>query len=343
MTNESLTEPSIRYATAPDGTSIAFWTLGEGSPLLFTPPYPLGNIRLEWQDPRVRAFYRRLALSHTLVRFDPRGAGLSSREMEDYSLEARVSDIAAVADKAGLGRFALLGFSHMGPPAVTYAVHQPERVSRLILWYSYARYKDYVQNPRVEAARSIIERDWHLYTELEGYRATNWSGGDEARWYTEFVRESVSPDGLRAAFDSLAGIDVTSTLALIQAPTLVVHREKSDILPVEVARDLAAAIPDARLALVDGAGVSPFGEGAERILSEIEEFLRDPEGPPDGLTPREVEVLCLVANGKSNTDIGTDLSLSVRTVARHVTNIYGKIGAQNRSEATSYAIRHRLV
>jgi hypothetical protein len=61
MTGESAREPNIRYATAPDGVSIAFWTLGEGTPLLFTPPYPLGNIRLEWQNPLVRAFYRRLA------------------------------------------------------------------------------------------------------------------------------------------------------------------------------------------------------------------------------------------------------------------------------------------
>jgi DNA-binding NarL/FixJ family response regulator len=49
-----------------------------------------------------------------------------------------------------------------------------------------------------------------------------------------------------------------------------------------------------------------------------------------------------VAGGRSNTEISADLSLSVRTVARHVTNIYGKIGAQNRSEATSYAIHHGL-
>jgi pimeloyl-ACP methyl ester carboxylesterase/DNA-binding CsgD family transcriptional regulator len=343
VTDESLTEPGIRYATAPDGTSIAFWTLGEGSPLLFTPPFPLGNIRLEWQEPRVRAFYRRLALNHTLVRYDPRGAGLSTRDVNDHSLEARVSDVEAVADKAGLDRFALLGFSHMGPVTVLYATRAPERVSRLILWYSYSRYTDYIQNPRVEAARSIIEQDWHLYTELEGYRATNWSGGEEARWYTEFIRESVTPDGLRAAFGSLSGIDVTSALPHIQSPTLVLHREKSDILPVEVARDLAAAIPDARLALVDGAGVSPFGEGAERILSEIEQFIHEPGALPEGLTAREAEVLRLVASGKSNTEIGDQLSLSVRTVARHITNIYGKIGAQNRSDATAYAIRNRLI
>lgn len=342
MTQDTTSEPKIRYAHTPDGESIAFWAIGEGTPLLFTPPYPLGNIRLEWQEPRVRAFYRRLALNHTLVRYDPRGAGLSSRGEGGCSLAARASDIGTVADKAGLDRFALLGFSHMGPASVTCTVASPERVSRLILWYSYARYADYVQNPRVEAARSIIERDWHLYTELEGYRSTNWSGGEQARWYTEYIRESVTPDGLRAAFNSLSGVDVSAALSQIRVPTLVLHRERSEILPVEVARDLAAAVPDARLALVEGSGVSPFDEGAEKILAEIDEFLRDPEAGHGSLTAREVEVLRLVAAGRSNTHIATELCVSVRTVARHVTNIYAKIDAQNRSEATAYAIRHGL-
>jgi len=342
VTETSLPEPKIRYASTSDGVSIAFWTAGEGPSLLFTPPYPLGNIRLEWQNPVVRRFYQRLAVNHTLARYDPRGAGLSGREVSDYSLDARVRDIEAVAEKAGAARFALLGFAHMGPPAITYAVQHPERVSHLILWYSYGRYTDYVQNPRVEAARSIIEQDWHLYTELEGYRATNWLGGEEARSYTEFLRQSVTPTGLRAAFEALLDVDVTALLPQVSAPTLVLHRENSDILPIGVARELAAAIPEARLALVAGSGVSPFGEGADAILKQIEEFLGESQDRPGGLTPREVEVLRLIAAGRSNTMIGAELSLSVRTVARHITNIYAKTGVSSRSQATAYAFHHGL-
>jgi pSer/pThr/pTyr-binding forkhead associated (FHA) protein len=63
---------------------------------------------------------------------------------------------------------------------------------------------------------------------------------------------------------------------------------------------------------------------------------------PDGLTPREAEVLCLLALGKPNTEIAADLVLSVRTVERHVTNIYAKTGSRNRSEATSYALARGL-
>ena len=62
----------------------------------------------------------------------------------------------------------------------------------------------------------------------------------------------------------------------------------------------------------------------------------------DGLTPREAEILGLVAAGKSNQVIAGELVLSIYTVARHIVNIYAKIGARGRADATAYALRHNL-
>ena len=59
---------------------------------------------------------------------------------------------------------------------------------------------------------------------------------------------------------------------------------------------------------------------------------------PDGLTPRECEVLALVADGRSNRQIGEALYISDRTVARHLTNIFHKIGVTSRTQAARYAI-----
>ena len=64
---------------------------------------------------------------------------------------------------------------------------------------------------------------------------------------------------------------------------------------------------------------------------------------PDGLSQREVEVLCRVATGKSNREIGEELVIAEGTVRRHVSNIYNKIGTTNRSEATRYALRAGLL
>ena len=61
------------------------------------------------------------------------------------------------------------------------------------------------------------------------------------------------------------------------------------------------------------------------------------------LTPREIEVLRLIAEGKSNQDIADKLLISLSTVAHHVTSILGKTSSSNRTEAAAYANRNRLV
>ena len=63
---------------------------------------------------------------------------------------------------------------------------------------------------------------------------------------------------------------------------------------------------------------------------------------PDGLTRREYEVLTLVADGRSNREISAALFISDRTVARHLTNIYNKIGVTSRTQAARYALDHQI-
>lgn len=64
---------------------------------------------------------------------------------------------------------------------------------------------------------------------------------------------------------------------------------------------------------------------------------------PAGLTDREVEVLCLVAAGRSNKEIAARLHLSVKTVSRHLTNIFNKTDVSSRAAATAFAFEHRLI
>jgi DNA-binding CsgD family transcriptional regulator len=68
-----------------------------------------------------------------------------------------------------------------------------------------------------------------------------------------------------------------------------------------------------------------------------------PTRAPGGLTTREVEVLRLVATGRTNRTIAGDLFLSEKTVARHVANIFPKIDVSSRAAATAYAYEHHLV
>jgi DNA-binding CsgD family transcriptional regulator len=79
------------------------------------------------------------------------------------------------------------------------------------------------------------------------------------------------------------------------------------------------------------------------VLKAIDDFLSEPdEARPAGLTERELEILRLLAGGASNERIASALSISRRTVERHMGNIYLKIGTHNRAEATAYAYRQGI-
>jgi DNA-binding CsgD family transcriptional regulator len=94
------------------------------------------------------------------------------------------------------------------------------------------------------------------------------------------------------------------------------------------------AAVDPRLAASPPPAVMPYLPPAPALLAPV---------LPDGLTPREAEVLRLLADGRTSTEIAEALVLSVRTVNNHITHLCGKIGARNRAEATAYALRHGLI
>src|SRR5438128_2028834 len=142
-------ELRMQYATARDGTGIAFGVAGSGPPLVRTPAMPFSHVQLDWRD---SAFYERLSKMATVVAYDSRGTGLSDRDARDLSLEARVSDLEAVVDRLGLEQFALHGVNFSSPTAITYAVRHPERVSHLILDDAFARMAADAGQPRTDGA-----------------------------------------------------------------------------------------------------------------------------------------------------------------------------------------------
>ena len=126
--------------------------------------------------------------------------------------------------------------------------------------------------------------------------------------------------------------------------------------PFEVARSRVvlarglATLGDSRSAMEEvSAARAAFTElGAAPWMAEaaaVEQGLCESRGvvPPDGLTGREIEVLELVAAGRSNRLIARELVISEKTVARHLSNIFTKIDVGSRTEAAGYAFRHGLV
>jgi class 3 adenylate cyclase/pimeloyl-ACP methyl ester carboxylesterase len=273
-------EPQIQYATTQDNVSIAFWTLGEGVPLVHLPWFRASHVQLEWQFPECRRWYEALASKRNLVRYDSRGVGMSFRNVSNYSLDALVSDLEAVVDKLDLERFALFGVLHNGPVAIAYAARNPGRVSHLVLWCTYARSADYAQSSQIRASRSFTETDWHLYTETLASIRLGWSEGESTRRFAALVRESLTPESLAAQREAFADVDVSGLLPQVEAPTLVMHRRGISWLDEQVVRDVAARIPNASLQMLEGASGAPYLGDTDSVLSTMYRFLGETYEPP---------------------------------------------------------------
>jgi pimeloyl-ACP methyl ester carboxylesterase len=157
---------TIRFCTSSDGTRIAYATMGSGPPLVWGPHF-LTHLEFDLRSPVWRPWLVELTRSHTLVRYDGRGCGLSDRDATDFTFESSIADLAAVVDAARLDRFALFGASQGSAAAIAYAARHPERVTRLVIYGGYAR-GPMKRNPspeQVRAARAaleLVELGWGL-------------------------------------------------------------------------------------------------------------------------------------------------------------------------------------
>src|SRR5690242_9587451 len=347
--------PRISYAHSADGVSLAFTVVGDGPALVFVPWVPFSNLRMEWQNPLLHRVFEQLAQELTLVHYDGRGTGHSQRDVTDVSLEAMVCDLEAVIGRTGLAQVSLLGQYNSCPHAIAYAARHPERVSRMVLFGGSARGWTAMSARQTQAMLSLIEQDWDLFADTAAHQWMGWSAGEAGRAVADAIRAAVTPQIARATMQASSAADVTELLPRVAARTLVLHPRDMAQIPVNVARSLAMSLPRGRLILLEGAQPVLFAEDPREVVSLLVGFFGDgiepAEAPPeggraalrsDGLSRRELEVLRLVAGGESNAQIARRLGLSTHTVERHITNLYRKIGARGRADATAYALRSGL-
>jgi class 3 adenylate cyclase len=277
--NSAAMEPRIQYAKTADGVSIAFWTLGEGMPLVHMPiDINQSHIQLEWQMGDWRRWYERLAEHRMVVRYDHRGTGLSERDVTDYSREKFLLDLQAVVDRIGLQRFALFAPWSCGLGAVAYAAGHSERVSYLILWCSFARASYLLAATRVRALEALLHVDWKAATETWARIMLGEPDDAAAREAAVFFRQATTPEAVQATIEANRELDVRPLLPLVRAPTLVLdRREIPDRDSARLARDLVSGIPDARLALLEGTSGSPWHGDVDSVLTAIDEFLGEGE------------------------------------------------------------------
>ena len=339
----------IRYATTADGVSIAFATLGEGVPVVFMPPIPFSHLEAMWAAPGIEAWFGRLGRGAQVAVYDARGTGLSDRAATDFGIDAMIGDLDAVVARLGWDEFVLCGFFNASAPALAYAARHPERVSDLVIWGGFARGSDIYPLPMTVDPSAAVAQ-WPMLVDTA---ARTWTAGsgDEARRTADYFRSCVEPVTAVRAFAAAREYDVRGLLAEVRARTLVIQRRDAPSQRLEVARGLAAGIPEAQLQVLPGESASPFSGDIEAGVRAVEAFLgieeaaavqatSMPASMGEALTAREAEVLALVARGRANKEIAAALGLSVHTVERHLTNLYPKIGCRSRTEAAAFALTH---
>jgi class 3 adenylate cyclase/pimeloyl-ACP methyl ester carboxylesterase len=267
-------DPRIEYTTSSDGTSLAYWVMGEGPTLIVPPPaHPWSHIGLELEIPEWGHWYEHMSRFFRIVRYDCRGAGLSDREVEDMSHEAHVRDLEAVADAVGAESFVLYGFYYSGFTAMTYAARHPERLSHLLLWCCFANTASARPPGQLEALRSLIEVDWELFTETLAHTVFGWEEGQQAHRVAEYMRASLTRELALRQWEDSAQRDLTALLPSVTTPALVMHRRQLSVVNYAAARELAAALPNARLVLFEGASLSPYVGDLNSVLRTMGEFV----------------------------------------------------------------------
>src|SRR3990172_469510 len=265
-------EPQVQYAKTSDGVSIAFSVMGDGRALVITSAWPFCHLEAEWRIPTYRLWNERLEEKARLVRYDARGSGLSQRDVDDLSLDARLLDLEAVADHLALDTLDLHGYGTAGQVAITYAVRHPGRVAHLILWDSFARPSDYYQIPQLQGLIALANSDWEMFTETVAQVFFGWSAGEPARKFAAFLRDCTTPELGRAALAAALASFLSSLLPQVSTPTMVGRARESVFPGIEITRSLASAIPNASLTTVDGAWLTS-NELAEAYVRTIHQFL----------------------------------------------------------------------
>ncbi|MGH9134362.1 MAG: alpha/beta fold hydrolase [Ilumatobacteraceae bacterium] len=273
----------IRYCTTPDRVRIAYACSGVGPPLVKAANW-MTHLALEWDNPVWGHWLEALSSGHRLVRYDERGCGLSDWQVTDFSFDAWVEDLRLVVDAAGLDRFPLLGVSQGAAVAIAFAVAHPERVTHLVLVGAYGRgrmVRASTPEEREEAeldidlVRVAWRRDDDTFRQVFATQFLPDATPEHHAAFNALQRSTTSADNAGRFLQLFAHIDVSDVASRVACPTLVVHAKGDLRVPAAQARELAAAIPDSRLVMVDSANHLLVAEEAAWpvFIRELDSFL----------------------------------------------------------------------
>jgi 3-oxoadipate enol-lactonase len=215
-----------------------------------------------------------LATRFRVVRYDLRGHGESRTPPGPYAIDDLGSDLVGVLDDLGLERVHLVGTSIGGMAALWVAANAPHRVDRLVAVGTSARlgpaqgWIDRAANVLSAGTAAVADAVLPRWV-TPGFAA---SRPEEMERYRAMF-DAADPAGYAGCCLAIAGMDLVDSLDRITAPTLVVVGSDDPATPPEHAELLAARIPDARLATIEGAAHLPSIERPDELVRLVLDHL----------------------------------------------------------------------
>jgi class 3 adenylate cyclase len=263
---------STKYAWK-DGVSIAYQVFGDGkSELVFTWG-PATHVEHMWDQPNAVRLFDRLASFARVLIFDRRGMGASDPTAGPPTLEQQADDMLTVMDAAGFERPFIYGETNASRMAALFAATHPGRLSGLILYASSAVGSEMLTPPLELLLLELVEKHWGEGETAYIFAPSVADQPNVKEWFGSAERYAAPPGVVRKLIEMDASVDVRSVLPAIRVPTLVLHRAGDPLVPLELGRRVADAIPNATFVELEGDDNMSFFGDSDAILEEIEQFV----------------------------------------------------------------------
>lgn len=256
-----------------NGISLAYDDGGSGLPLLLIHGFPLSRGMWAPQFEALRGDFR-------IIAPDLRGFGESDAPDGPYSMDLFADDMIGLLDHLGITRAAVCGMSMGGYVLMNMLSRYPERVSAACFMVTRAGADDDAgRERRLTLAREVMIRGPHLVTDIFSLILFSSRAGDETAELRERVGRIMAGNSSRGMAGGLLAMrerpDFSGRLAEFTLPALVIGAEDDMAIPPEESRLLAAGLPDARLAIVPGAGHMACMENPTVVNRELHSFLAE--------------------------------------------------------------------
>ena len=254
------------------GEPIAYATFGSGPSLVFMPGWISSlDAFADGTDPR-GVLLSLLARHFSVTVFDRYGTGLSKAPNPDFAVEASADEVRAVLSVID-GPSTIFASSAAGPAALLAAAGNPA-VQHIVLMCTYANGPGlFTKAQNRESLIEVVEQSWGMGSRILADMIVPGIDAVTRAVFARFQRRTASPEVAAGYIRQLFDADVTSVLARIEQPCLVVHYRDDPAIPYSGSHQLVLGIRDTELQPLEGPFHTPPPEHAETIADSVRRFV----------------------------------------------------------------------